>query len=91
MKLEPMGERVLVKIVEPEMKTASGIYIPSTAQEKPQQGIIVAIGNEVDEDSGLKEGDKILFAKYSGTEVKLDGVDHLVLDVSDILAKILED
>ncbi len=90
MTLEPMGERALVRIEEPEMKTASGIYIPSTAQEKPQQGVVVAIGNEVDEESGLKVGDKILFAKYSGTEIKLDGVDHLVLDVSDILAKILD-
>ena len=87
MLLEPMGSRLLLKIVAPEEKTKSGIFIPSTAQEKPQQGEVIALGDSVGEDlPKVKVGDIVLFAKYTGTEIKLDGADHLLLEGSDVLA-----
>ncbi len=89
MKVEPLGSRVLIKILEEgETKTASGIYVPETAKEKPQQGLVVAVSEDEDEEIPVEVGDKVLFAKYAGTEIKLDGEPHLLLDVSDILARI---
>jgi chaperonin GroES len=82
-KLKPVGERALVKPVEQEETTASGIVLPDTAKERPQTGQVVAIG-----DSGevmVSEGDLVLFAKYSGTEINLDGEDYLILDSDDLL------
>jgi len=84
---KPLGLRVLVERVEEESKTASGIIIPDNAKEKPLEGKIIAISKEVEEDENLplKEGDKIVFAKYSGTEITVDGKEYLVLNTDDIL------
>ena len=90
MKLVPLEDRVVVKLVDREDKTASGIVLPDTAQEKPQKATVVAAGPGR-YDSGtlvpmpVKKGDLVLFAKYSGTEVKLDGEEYLVLRATDIL------
>lgn len=94
LKLKPLGSRVIVEPIEQDEKTASGIYLPETAKEKPQEGKIVAAGpGDRDEDGkrvpmDVNVGDKVLFAKYSGTEVKLDGKKLLILRESDILAVI---
>ncbi|MBO4336016.1 MAG: co-chaperone GroES [Desulfovibrio sp.] len=94
MKLEPLNDRVLVKRLESEEKTAGGLYIPDTAKEKPSKGQVVAVGpGKLGEDGkrvalAVKEGDEVLFNKYAGTEVKLDGIDHLVMREEDILAVI---
>jgi chaperonin GroES len=87
MAFKPLGLRVLVERTEEENKTASGIIIPDNAKEKPLTAKIVAVSNEVAEDEllGLCEGQTILFAKYSGTEVAFDGKDYLVLNTDDIL------
>ena len=92
MKLMPLNDRVLVKRLESEEKTAGGLYIPDTAKEKPSKGEIVAAGpGKVAEDGkrvalAVKAGDTVLFNKYAGTEVKLDGIEHLVMREDDILA-----
>jgi chaperonin GroES len=86
-KLQPMGARILVKPLEQEEKTPSGLYIPETAKEKPQTGTVVAIGD--DEDIKLKVDDRILFTKYTGTDFKLNGVEYLLMDCSDVLARLL--
>ena len=92
--VRPMGDRVLVRRVESENKTKGGIIIPDTAKEKPAEGIVVAVGPGAVADDGsrrepvLKRGDRVLFAKYGGTEVKLDGEDHLIMRESDVLAVI---
>jgi chaperonin GroES len=86
MVIEPLSNRVLVKLLEEESTTPSGIILPETAKEKPRQGLVVAVGD--DEDIPVQVGDKVLFAKYTGTEIKVDGVDHLILEDSDILARI---
>jgi chaperonin GroES len=84
---KPIGLRVLVERVEEEAKTASGIIIPDNAKEKPLEGKIIAISKEVEEDENLplKEGDKVVFAKYSGTDITIDGKEYLVLNTDDIL------
>lgn len=84
MKIKPIGERILVKIQEGEEKTASGIIIPQTAQEKTQEGVVVAVGD--DESIKVKENDRIMYDKYAGTALKIDGVEHLILKMSDVLA-----
>jgi chaperonin GroES len=84
----PLGARVLIKPLEQENRTASGIILPETAKEKPQTGLVVAIGD--DESIKVKAGDKVLFPKYTGTEVKLNGVDYLLMDSNDILARLVE-
>ena len=84
--VEPLGSRVLIRPLEQESKTASGLLLPETAKEKPQTGEVVAIGD--DEDITLKVGDRVLFAKYSGTEFKLDGVEYILFDVADVLARL---
>ncbi|MDD6180779.1 MAG: co-chaperone GroES [Desulfovibrionaceae bacterium] len=92
MKLQPLNDRVLVKRLESEEKTAGGLYIPDTAKEKPSKGEVVAVGPGKMNDDGkrielaVKKGDTVLFNKYAGTEVKLDGVEHLVMREEDILA-----
>jgi chaperonin GroES len=86
--LEPLGARVLVKALEQETMTASGIVLPETAKEKPQQGIVEAVGDEEEMMTDLQVGDKVLFAKYSGTEVKLDGETYLLLNEDDVLARV---
>ncbi|AZS23332.1 MULTISPECIES: co-chaperone GroES [unclassified Caulobacter] len=91
MKFRPLGDRVLVKRVEEETKTKGGIIIPDTAKEKPQEGEVVAVGPGARNDKGdvvaldLKAGDRILFGKWSGTEVKVDGQDLLIMKESDVL------
>ena len=92
MKLKPLNDRVIVTRVEREQKTAGGIIIPDTAKEKPQEGKIVAAGPGKLDDKGnripleVKEGDRILFSKYAGTEIKIDGVEHIFMKEDDILA-----
>src|SRR5271165_7499098 len=91
MKLRPLQDRVLVRRVEPEAKTAGGILIPDTAQEKPMEGEVVAVGPGVRSEDGklhpldVKTGDRVLFGKWSGTEVKLDGEDLMIMKESDIM------
>lgn len=85
--LQPMGTRLLIQPLDQESKTASGLLLPETAKEKPQTGLVVAVGD--DEENKLKVNDKVLFAKYSGPEFKLDGVEYLLLESSDVLAKFL--
>ena len=84
MRFRPLGERALVKVQEREQTTASGIVLPDTAKEKPQTAEVVAVGQFED---GIKvsEGDVIVFAKYSGTEISLEGDDYMILDADDIL------
>ncbi|HEY5122656.1 MAG TPA: co-chaperone GroES [Ignavibacteria bacterium] len=92
MKIKPLSDRVVVKPSEAEEKTASGIIIPDTAKEKPMQGEIVAAGKGRTTDDGkfiameLKVGDKVLYGKYSGTEVTIDGIDYLIMRESDVYA-----
>jgi len=90
--LKPLGDRVVIELVETEEKTASGIVLPDTAKEKPQEGKVVAVGTGRVLDSGervapeVSVGDRIIFSKYAGTEVKYEGKEYLVLRESDILA-----
>ena len=85
--IKPLADRVLVEPKEAETKTASGIYIPDTAKEKPQQGVIVAAGpGKKDEPMEVKVGDTVLYGKYAGTEVTFEGVKYLIVKQSDILA-----
>ena len=87
MNIKPLSDRVLVEPANAETKTASGIIIPDTAQEKPQKGTIVAVGNgKIDEPLTVKVGDTVLYGKYSGTELKLEGKDYMIMRESDILA-----
>ncbi len=91
MKFRPLHDRVVVQRTESEAKTAGGIIIPDTAQEKPMQGTVIAVGNGARDEQGkvhaldVKEGDTVLFGKWSGTEVKLDGEDYLIMKESDIM------
>ena len=91
MKFRPLHDRVLVRRVESEMKTAGGIIIPDTAQEKPSEGEVIATGSGIKAEDGkltaldVKAGDKVLFGKWSGTEIKVDGEELLIMKESDIL------
>ena len=89
MKFKPLGERALVKMVEREETTASGIVLPDTAKEKPQMAEVIAVG-ETEDGVKVNQGDVIVFAKYSGTEIRLDNEDYLILDADDILG-VVED
>ncbi|HHH40703.1 MAG: co-chaperone GroES [Chloroflexi bacterium] len=91
MKIEPLGARVLIRPLDQETVTESGIYIPETAKEKPQQGIVEAVGDEEEMSTNLAVGDKVIFPKYTGTEIKIGGVEYLLMDESDVLARIVED
>ena len=87
LKIQPLADRVLVEPMAAEEKTASGIYIPETAKEKPQKGKVVAVGpGKKDEPLTVKTGDTVLYGKYSGSELKLDGNDYLMMREDDILA-----
>ena len=94
MNVRPLNDRVLVKRLEEETKTAGGIYIPDSAKEKPNRGKIIAAGNGRADDEGkrrpldVKAGDEILFGKYAGTEIKIDGEDLMIMKEDDILAVI---
>jgi chaperonin GroES len=86
-KIKPLGMRILVQPQVAESKTAGGIYIPDSAQEKPQKGTVVAVGNgSKDEKIEVSVGDTVLYGKYSGTEIHYEGVDYLIVNQSDILA-----
>lgn len=95
MELQPLGNRVVVKILEPEEeKTPGGIVIPESAQEKPQQAEVIAVGPGEKQDGELEEppvneGDRVIFGKYSGSEVEVDGQDYLILGGDDILARVV--
>src|SRR5687767_8552012 len=95
MKLKPLGDRLIVKAVEEEETTSSGIVLPDTAKEKPQKGKVIAVGEGKWDDEGEKRipldvsaGDEVLYSKYGGTEIKVDGDELLVLRESDVLAKV---
>lgn len=94
MKLTPLGDRVIVKPKAPEEKTKGGIILPDTAQEKPMEGEVIAVGNGKTDDAGkkvameLKVGDKVLYGKYSGTEVKMNDEEYLIMRESDVYAVI---
>ncbi|MDX9854088.1 MAG: co-chaperone GroES [Tenuifilaceae bacterium] len=86
-KIKPLADRVLVEPMEAETKTASGIFIPDTAKEKPQRGTVVAVGpGTTDIKMEVKKGDVVLYGKYAGTEISVDGKDYLIMKQSDVLA-----
>jgi chaperonin GroES len=91
MNLRPLQDRIIVKRLEEETKTAGGIFIPETAKEKPQKGEVIAVGNGKKTEDGkiipidVKAGDKVLFGKYAGTEIKIDGQEYLIMREDDIL------
>ncbi|WLD93697.1 co-chaperone GroES [Alkalihalobacillus sp. AL-G] len=92
--LKPLGDRIIIELVESEEKTASGIVLPDSAKEKPQEGKVVAVGTGRVTDNGEKialevsEGDSVIFSKYAGTEVKYQGAEYLILRETDVLAVI---
>jgi chaperonin GroES len=94
MKLKPLGDRLIVRAIEEEEKTASGLVLPDTAKEKPQKGEVLAVGDGKLDDDGKRlpldvaTGDTVLYSKYGGTEIKVDGEELLVLRESDVLAKV---
>ena len=96
MKFRPLHDRIVIERIDAEAKTAGGIIIPDTAQEKPQQGKVIAVGPGARDESGklipvdVKVGDRILFGKWSGTEVKIDGVEYLIMKESDIMGVLVE-
>jgi chaperonin GroES len=96
MKFRPLHDRVVLKRIEAEAKTSGGIIIPDTAKEKPQQGEVVAVGPGGRDEAGklipidLKAGDRVLFGKWSGTEVKIDGVEYLIMKESDVMGVLTE-
>ena len=96
MKFRPLHDRVVLKRIEAEEKTSGGIIIPDTAKEKPQQGEVVAVGPGGRDEAGklipidLKAGDRVLFGKWSGTEVKIDGVEYLIMKESDVMGVFTE-
>ena len=95
MQIKPLGDRVLVKVVEAKETMKGGLIIPDTAKEKPQEGEVIAVGSGKLSDDGkriaidVKVGDKVLFAKYGGDEIKIDGVEHKVLSQDDLIGVIL--
>src|SRR5712692_4128556 len=97
MNLQPLGDRLIVEVLEDEELTVSGIVLPDTAKEKPQRGRVLAVGPGSRDDSGnfvamdLAEGDEIVFSKYGGTEIKVGTDDYLILRESDVLAKVVGD
>jgi chaperonin GroES len=92
MKLRPLQDHLLVKRIEEQQKTTAGLFIPDSAKEKPMEAVVVAVGaGKVQEDGSVrkmvvKTGDRVLFTKYSGSEIKMDGVEHLILREDDVLA-----
>src|ERR1700732_1329267 len=96
MKFRPLHDRVVIERVDAEAKTAGGLILPDTAQEKPQEGRVIAVGPGGRDENGklipieLKVGDRILFGKWSGTEVKIDGIDYLIMKESDVMGVLAE-
>lgn len=97
MNLKPLGDRVVVEHVEQEEKTAGGVFLPDTAKEKPQEGRVLAVGTGRVLDNGntlpvsVKVGDRILYSKYSGSEIKLAGTEYLIISEKDVLAIVIEE
>ena len=95
MDLQPLGDRLIVEVLDEEEMTISGIVLPDTAKEKPQRGKILAVGPGARDEDGeyikmdVEVGDEIIFSKYGGTEIKVDGVEYLILRESDVLAKVV--
>ncbi len=91
MKVQPIDDRLLIKpLEEEEKKTPAGLIIPDTAKEKPQIGEVVAVGDSEEVKDLFKEGDKVIYAKYSGNEISIDGEDYLIVQKADILAKVVD-
>ena len=94
MKIRPLGDKIVIKVIEDTEQTTGGIFIPDSAKEKPQKGEVIAVGEGKTNDKGEKEpmevkvGDIVLYAKYAGTEVKIDGVEYKILSIKDALAVI---
>jgi chaperonin GroES len=89
MKVKPLADRIMVKLEKNEAKTASGIIIPDTAQEKTQTGTVVEVGDGTDKEViRVKAGQKVMYDKYAGTQIKIDGVEHLILKMADVIAVI---
>lgn len=87
MELKPIGERIVVKMIEVEEKTASGIVLPSSAKEKPQVAEVVAVSESIEDNKvSIKVGDKVIYSKYSGTEVKLEKDEYIIVKIEDVLA-----
>lgn len=86
--IQPLGSRVLIEPLEEESRTAGGIFLPDTAKEKPQLGRVVAVGD--DEEIKVQPGDRVIFPKYTGTEFRYNGTEYLIMEASDILAKLTE-
>ena len=91
MNIKPLGNRVLLKPIETEEKTKSGLYIPESAKEKPQEAVVIAVGDGETKDGkkvpiNLKVGEKVIYESFGGTEIKVDGKKHILMDVKDILA-----
>ncbi len=86
--LKPLGDRLLVEYRTPEEKTAGGIYIPDSAKEKPQEGVVLAVGKDVEE---VKEGDRVIFGKYSPDKITMDGVEYAVIKEDDVMGVIVSD
>lgn len=90
--IKPLGDRIVIEVIEQEQKTAGGIVLPGSAQEKPQEGKVIAVGSGHTKENGEKvalevaEGDRVLFAQYAGTEVRYDGNEYLILRENDVLA-----
>ena len=90
--LKPLGDRIVIKVIEDTEQTSGGIFIPDSAKEKPQKGEVVAVGQGIMNDKGerepmdVKTGDMVLYAKYAGTDIKMDGVEYKILSVKDALA-----
>jgi len=97
MNLKPLGDRLIVEVLEEDMTTISGIVLPDTAKEKPQRGSVLAVGPGLRDEDGeyikmdLEEGDEIIFSKYGGTEIRLGSDEYLILRESDVLAKVVTD
>lgn len=89
MQIKPLGKRVLIKPVKEAERTTGGIYIPETAKEKKKQGIVVELGNVEEKELPVKKGDTILYAGYSSEELEVDGEKYLILDIKDVIAKIV--
>ncbi|MBO8139089.1 MAG: chaperonin GroES [Thermosipho sp. (in: thermotogales)] len=88
MKVLPLGSRLLIKPITEEKRTEGGIVLPDTAKEKPMKAEVIAVGNIEDSDVDIHVGDKVIFSKYSGTEIKIEDEDYIIIDLDDILAKI---
>ena len=88
MKLEPLGDRIVIKIDEPQEKKVGGIIIPETAKERPQVGIMMAVGTDEEVQENLKVKDRVVYAKYGGTEIEVDGEEYIILSYGDVLAKL---